>query len=123
MSSAALDPRPRQAATTISVKAIGRFPVASAIIRSSSSACADSVTLAGEHADPGDHVQRELELHERAAVTRELLVAGAQRTPGIGVPQLLGDRDGVAGDGEPQPVPVVVRRRVGGEHQLARPAQ
>ena len=88
--------RPRRARprASISVKAIGAVPGRVRDHPLFLERLRGLGQLAGEDADPGEHVERELELHERAAVTRELLVAGGQRMPGVGVPQLLRDRDG-----------------------------
>ena len=74
--------------------------------------------LAGEKVGPGEEVERELQVHERARVAGELNLASGQGMPGLGVPQLEGDDGAGSGTGEPEPAADLVGADVRGENQL-----
>ena len=67
-------------------------------------ACGTDVVEEGGSGDPA--VTNSLD--PRAGVTREPLVASGKGVPRTDVPQLLGNRHGVAGEREPNPVPLIV---------------
>ena len=72
-------------------------------MRSSSIGLRRRGQVPGEQVTPGEELERELELHERAHVAGHLDLAGGERMPGLGIPQFeRGDRAG-SGTGEPEP--------------------
>ena len=70
----------------------------------------------------GVEVERELQLHERAALARHPHLARGQLVPGPGVPQLDRDQPGRPRAGQPQPATEteIAHRRLEREHSLQR---
>ena len=58
--------------------------------------------VAGQDVDSGQVAERELEVHERACVPRDLYLAGVKGMPGFEVPQLEGDDAAGSTGGKPE---------------------
>ena len=79
--------------------------------------------LAAQDVRAGDEVQRELQLHQRPVLTRDLDLAGGERVGGVGVGQLQRDRPGATEPREPEPLAEPAGRRLQRQHRVQRGAQ
>ncbi len=80
--------------------------------------CGRRCQLASGKVGSGEEVDGELQLNERARIAGELNLASGQGVPGLGVPQLDGDRAARSGTGEPEPAAGLVGADRRSENQL-----
>ena len=71
----------------------------------------------------GEEVGGELQLNERARIPGDLCLASGQGVPGLGVPELHGDRAARPGTGEPEPAADLVGADIRSEKQLECPCE
>ncbi len=114
---------PRQAARIIGAFTSGGFPVASAIRSASSSKQRGRGQLAGEHVAPRQEAERELQVHERARVARDLDLASGEQMHRLVVPQLERDDVAVSSAREREPPTHVLAGDVRREQKLESPGE